>query len=120
MFAQIMTFNGPRSAELVAAADRTSSERLGPIMMAHPRVQEQFAALVTLRQPDGAELRILFMRDPAGFDLVRDLVLSSELLPGEDPALLPGPDGVDRYRVVEMIGSLEPIAVGGAGAGQPS
>jgi hypothetical protein len=31
-------------------------------------------------------------------------VLSSELLPGEDPALLPGPDRVDLYRVMSTAG----------------
>ncbi|MET0863114.1 MAG: hypothetical protein ABWZ98_02155 [Nakamurella sp.] len=107
MLAQIMHFNGPRSAELVAAGDRASQERLGPIMMAHPRVREDFVQLLTLRQADGGQLTVLVMRSAEGLELVRELVMSSELLPGEDAALLPGPDRVDVYTVTELIGSAE-------------
>jgi len=108
MLAQVMRFNGPRSAELVAAGDRASEVRLRPIMMAHPKVREEFVALLSLRQPDGAQLTVLVMHSPQGLDLVRELVMSSELLPGEDPALLPGPDRVDVYTVTEILGSLTP------------
>ncbi len=113
MWAQVLRFNGPRSAELLAAADRASSQRLGPVMMAHPKVREEFVALLRLRQPDGTDLMILVMRSPEGFDVVRDLVMSSELLPGEDAALLPGPDLIELYTVTEVIGSLEPATTSG-------
>jgi len=109
MLATVMQFNGPRSAELVAAGDRASEERLRPIMMAHPRVREDFVGLLSLRQADGRQLTVLVMHSAEGLDLVRELVMSSELLPGEDPALLPGPDRVDVYTVTEMIGSLAPV-----------
>jgi len=109
MLATVMQFNGPRSAELVAAGDRASEERLRPIMMAHPRVREEFVALLSLRQPDGEQLTVLVMRSAEGLDLVQELVMTSELLPGEDPALLPGPDRVDLYTVTEMIGSLAAV-----------
>jgi hypothetical protein len=108
MLAQVMQFYGPRSAELLAAADRASEERLGPIMMAHPRVREEFVGMLSLRRPDGEQLTVLVMRTAEGLDLVRELVMSSELLPGEDPALLPGPDRVDVYTVTEMTGSFAP------------
>jgi hypothetical protein len=110
MLAQVMQFNGPRSAELLAAADRASKERLGPIMMAHPRVREEFVGLLTLRQPTGEQLTVLIMQTAEGLDLVRELIMSSELLPGEDPALLPGPDRVDVYDVTEMTGSLAAVS----------
>lgn len=108
IFAQVMHFKGPRTAELLDAADRAGQERLGPIMMAHPKVREDLVALLTLRQPDGTEMTILVMRSAEGLDLVRDLVMSAELLPGEDVALMPGPDQVDRYTVTKMIGWFQP------------
>ena len=109
MLAQLMHFKGPRSAEVLAASDRASRDRLGPTLLADPRVQEDFIAMLTLRQPDGTELKILLMRRPQGFDVVRDVVMSSRLLPGEDAALLPGPDLIDRFTVTDMIGSWESI-----------
>ena len=57
----------------------------------------------SLRQPDGAQLTVLVMHSPQGLDLVRELVMSSELLPGEDPALLTGPDSVEMYPVVDVF-----------------
>ena len=109
MLAQVIQFNGPRSAEMLAASDRAGRDRLGPTLMADPRVLEDFVAMLTLRKQDGTELKILLMRRPDGFDVVRDVVMSSKLLPGEDVALLPGPDLIDTYTVTDMIGSLESI-----------
>jgi hypothetical protein len=54
------------------------------------------------------------MQSAEGLDLVQELVMSSELLPGEDPALLPGPDRVDVYTVTEMMGSLASVSNAGA------
>ena len=65
--------------------------------------------MLSLRQADGGQLTVLVMRTAEGLDLVRELVMSSELLPGEDPALLPGPDRVEVYTVTELIGSLAPV-----------
>ncbi len=35
----------------------------------------------------------------ATIEAVQDAIMATELLPGEDPALLPGPDRVDVHRV---------------------
>ena len=37
----------------------------------------------------------------ATLDKAIELIMTSELLPGEDPALLPGPSRVERYAVAE-------------------
>ena len=36
-------------------------------------------------------------------DKAVEVVLATELLPGEDPALLPGPDRFERYQVVRTL-----------------
>ena len=61
------------------------------------------------RQDDGSERNILIVRSAEGLRLVKDLVTSSELLPDEDVSLLPGPDRIDVFTVVKVIGSLEEV-----------
>ena len=107
MLAQVIQFDGPRSPEMLAAADRAGQERLGPIMLAHPKMREELVAVVVLRQEDGSEQDILIVHSAEGLRLARDLVMSSELLPGEDHALLPGPDRIDVFEVVQVVGSLQ-------------
>jgi hypothetical protein len=109
MLAQVLQFNGPRSPEMLAAADRAGRERLGPLMLAHPKMREEMVAMVVLRQDDGSERNILIVRSAEGLRLVKDLVTSSELLPDEDVSLLPGPDRIDVFTVVKVIGSLEEV-----------
>lgn len=111
MLAQVMQFNGPRSPQLLAATDRAGRDRLGPIMQAHPRMREELVAVVVLRQDDGTETDILIVHSAEGLRLARDLVTSSELLPGEDPALLPGPDRIDVFTVVQVVGSLNEVEI---------
>jgi hypothetical protein len=111
MLAQVMQFDGPRSPEMLAAADRAGRDRLGPIMLAHPKMREELVAVVVLRQDDGAERVILIVHSAEGLRLARDLVVSSELLPDEDAALLPGPDRIDVFTVVQVVGSLNEVDV---------
>lgn len=100
----VLTFQGPRSAELIAAADRAGRERLGPTLLHHPRLRDEFIGLQVLRRPDGHEIVVVTVRDAATLDVLQELVSSSELLPGEDVSLLPGPDTVEVFQVVEMRG----------------
>lgn len=104
----VLTFQGPRSAELVAAADRAGRERLGPTLLYHPRLRDELIGMQVLRQSDGHELVIVTVRSAGALDVLSELVGSSELLPGEDVRLLPGPDRVDVFPVVEMHGFGEP------------
>ena len=78
MLAQVVQFNGPRSPEMLAAADRADRERLGPLMLAHPKMREQMVAMMVLRQDDGSQWNILIVRTAEGLRLVRDLVTSSD------------------------------------------
>jgi hypothetical protein len=101
MYAQVTFFDGPRSAELVQANERAGRERITPAVEADPALRDELVSLHVLRGPDGAELVMGITRTRAGLDRVQEVLGATELLPGEDPALLPGPDRVEIYEVVE-------------------
>jgi hypothetical protein len=103
MYAQIVYFDGPRSADLIAAADRAGRERVTPAVMADPAIAAEHVATWVLRQPDGTELVIVITRTAEALDRGGEIIMSTELLPGEDPALLPGPDRVERYEVAYAV-----------------
>ena len=108
MHAQLSYFDGPRSAELIAASERAGRERIAPAVLADPQLQDEMIALYVLRQPDGGEVVVVIAKTEAGLYRGRDVIMSTELLPGEDPALLPGPDRVEIYEVVD---SVSPVGV---------
>lgn len=99
MHAQIIYFDGPRSPELVAASARAGRDRIEPALAADGRFRAEHVATFVLRQPDGAEAVMVVTRSEAGLDLVREIAFGTSLLPGEDPALLTGPDRVERWAV---------------------
>ncbi|MDN5777008.1 MAG: hypothetical protein L0H96_08870 [Humibacillus sp.] len=105
MYAQLTMFSGPRSPELVAAGERAGFERIDPLMMSHPAIKDDLVARYILRQPDGGEAVLVVVEHEATLDLAAELVMTSELLPGEDPTLLPGPTQVERYTVFDVMGS---------------
>ena len=101
MFAQLGYFNGPRTTEQLAAADRASIERIWPALERYPELMGELIASYALRQPDGGEVVVTIAKTLDAFQRGFDLINSIELLPGEDPALLPGPDRVEVYEVVD-------------------
>ena len=122
MHLQIMTFDGPRSPELVEAAARAGRERIQPIIAADPELNTRLLGGFRAVAPDGGECVVTLARDAAAFALLHQRVMASELLPGEDPpsyparrarrqlcrARDPGPDGgpPGRARAV-TVNSLE-------------
>ncbi len=100
MYAQITYFDGPRSAELVAAGDRAGRERVEPAVLADPQMRAAHVATFVLRQPDGSEAVVVVTDTEEALDRGREIIMNTALLPGEDPALLPGPTRVERYQVV--------------------
>ena len=102
MHAQLAFFEGPRSPELVAAMDRASVERIEPAILNDPFARSELIANYVLRQPDGGAVMVTITRTEAGLRRGQEVVMSTELLPGEDPALLPGPDRVEIYDVVQV------------------
>jgi hypothetical protein len=103
MFAQLTYFDGPRSAELVAAIDRANRERISPAIQADPWLRTEFIANYELRRPDGGEVIISIVNSEEALRRGQQLIMSTDLLPGEDPALLPGPDRIEIYEVVHQL-----------------
>jgi hypothetical protein len=103
MYAQAIWFDGPRSAELIAASDRAGLERIEPTIRQHPDLVDDLVAMIVMRRPDGGELVVTITETDETIDRATEIIMSTPLLPGEDPALLPGPDHVERYEVVHTL-----------------
>lgn len=106
MFVQITSFDGPRGRDLIEASERAGRDRIAPLVEANPRLREGLFGGFRALAPDGAECFVTLARDAESLDLLGQVVMTSELLPGEDPALLPGPDRVVRYEVDVLVGRL--------------
>ncbi len=97
MYAQLTYFDGPRTPEQLAAADFGARER---IMPAVGKLGHHFRVYV-LRRGDGSEVVVSIADTKEALLDAQQAITGSALLPGEDPALLPGPDRIDLYPVVE-------------------
>lgn len=111
MYAQITYFDGPRSSELIAASDRAARERIEPAMLADPQMRAAHIATFVLRQSDGSDAVVVVTDTEEALDRGREIIMNTQLLPGEDPALLPGPTRVERYQVVAASEHGVPLAV---------
>jgi hypothetical protein len=100
MIAQIAYFDGPRSPEVIAASERAGRERIMPAVSADHQVRAGHRGTFVLRQPDGTQLVLVLADSPATLDRGEAVIAATPLLPGEDPALLTGPDRFERYEVV--------------------
>ncbi|MCW0211774.1 MAG: hypothetical protein OJJ54_00280 [Pseudonocardia sp.] len=112
MYLQIITFDGPRSAAVVEAARRAGRERIAPLVEANPELRAGLLGGFRAVGPDGAECVVQLARDAAALDTLEQVVMSSELLPGEDPALLSGPSRAERYVVSDAFGPLSELVAG--------
>jgi hypothetical protein len=101
MYAQLTMFDGPRSPELLAAAERATNERIIPLIDSNTEIRDDLVATYELRQADGGHAVLIISRNEATLDKMTELIMTSELLPGEDPDLLPGPSRAERYEVAE-------------------
>ena len=101
-----MQFDGPRSPEWSAAESRASHDRI------HPAVQDVPGYVGTLRlvRDDGGVLTVSLGETAEALQEAMERILSTELLPGEDPALLTGPD---RTTFSVVVRADLPVAVGG-------
>jgi hypothetical protein len=95
-YMQVVEFSGPRSEDWVAAEQRAATGRLGP-------ATEGIAGIVSvmrMRAADNAYLVVVLAESLDVFDEASQAIMSTELLPGEDPAFLGGPDRISFYRLV--------------------
>ncbi|WP_252974114.1 hypothetical protein [Janibacter melonis] len=106
MHMQVVTFDGPREPALVEASRRAGRERIQPIVDSDPRLHEGVLCTVRATTPEGAEVVVTLARDASVVSAVEQAIMSSQLLPGEDPSLLTGPSRVERYEVTDVYGRL--------------
>jgi hypothetical protein len=97
MHAQLTYFDGPRTPQELAAADFAVRERIAPAAGAVPGLVRVYR----LRRDDGAEVVVSIAETEQALLDAQKAVMATALLPGEDPALLPGPDRVEMYPVIE-------------------
>ncbi|WP_436494234.1 hypothetical protein [Actinokineospora sp. HUAS TT18] len=95
--AAFLHFDGPLSAEVKAAADRANRDRIAPAMRDHPG----FSRVLVLWQPQRRSAVIVSQAESVeSLENGQERINRMELLPGEDPALLPGPDRIELFRAV--------------------
>ncbi len=101
--ARVLYFDGPRAPEQAAAEEFAGQQRIWPAI----RNLSGLVGVWVLRGPQSATVVCTLARSVATLDAITHAVLSSELLPGEDVALLPGPDRIETVMVTgyEMAAS---------------
>jgi hypothetical protein len=83
-----------------------------PAVSADPEIRGGIVATFVMRQPNGAEAVIIVAETEEILERGNRIINETPLLPGEDPALLPGPDSVETYEVVRAFGpAFMPLAV---------
>jgi hypothetical protein len=95
-YMQVVEFSGPRSEEWAAAEQRAATDRLGPATLGIDGI----VSVIRLRAADNGYLVVILAESMDAFDAAAQAIMSTELLPGEDPALLGGPDRISFYRLV--------------------
>ena len=94
-YARLMYFDGPRAPEQAAAEDRAGRQRIWPAI----RDLSGLVGAYVLRGRDLGSVVITLTTSAETLDAAARAVMSTELLPGEDPALLPGPDRIEIHHV---------------------
>lgn len=96
LFAQLTWLNAVGDPAVAAAAERGGRERI------HPAIRD-VDGLVEVLVLRSADHRIVVVGLTTGLETqaeIRDRIAATRLLPGEDPALLPGPDRSEQGRVL--------------------
>jgi hypothetical protein len=93
--AHVIWFDGPRSKEQAASERRAGEERIWPAVQDVTGLVD----VVVLERPDNAVTVLSFFTNPAAVEEHVRRVMSTELLPGEDPDLLTGPDRIETFAV---------------------
>ena len=99
MYAQLTYFDGPRTPQQVAAGDFAGRERITPAVS---KLGYPFHVYL-LRRQDGAEVVLTIAESEQALLDAQKAIMGTELLPGEDPALLPGPDRIELYPVIDVL-----------------
>ena len=97
MYAQLTYFDGPRTPQQLAAAEFAARER---IMPAVSKLGHSFRVYLMRRQ-DGSEVVVSIADSEQALLDAQKAIMTTALLPGENPALLPGPDRIELYPVID-------------------
>jgi len=98
MYAQLTYFDGPRTPQQTAASDFAGRERITPAVS---KLGYPFHVYL-LRRQDGAEVVLTIAESEQALLDAQKAIMGTGLLPGEDPALLPGPDRIELYPVSDV------------------
>ena len=94
-YARLVCFDGPRAPEQTAAEDLAGRQRIWPAI----RGLSGLVGVYILRGSDLSSVVVTLATSVETLDAAQRAVMATELTPGEDPALLPGPDRVEIHRV---------------------
>jgi hypothetical protein len=94
-YAQLVHFDGPRTTEWSAAVLRANRERIAPALRDIPGS----VRTLVLVADDNAHLVVSLTAAVTTLELAQQRIMTTELLPWEEPALLTGPDRIDLHRV---------------------
>jgi hypothetical protein len=93
--ARLLYFDGPRTPEQVAAADFGGRQRIWPAI----RDLGGLVSVYLLRGSDLGWIVVTLATSVGTLEAAQSAVMSADLLPGEDRALLPGPDRIEIHNV---------------------
>ncbi len=93
--ARLIYFDGPRAPEQAAAEEWAGRQRIWPVV----RGIGGLVGVYVLRGPDFGTVVITLATSVETLDATARAIMATELLPGEDPALLPGPDRIEVHHV---------------------
>lgn len=93
--ARLLYFDPPRVPEQAAAAEFAGEQRIWPAI----RDLSGLVGVWVLRGPRSATVVCTLATSVAALDAIPGAVMGTELLPGEDMALLPGPDRIQTHQV---------------------
>ena len=96
MHAQLTYFDGPRTPGQTAADDFAGQERIRPAV---GKLGHTFR-VYRLRRADGSAVVVTIADTKQALLDAQKAIMSTDLLPCEDPALLPGPDRIELYPVM--------------------
>jgi hypothetical protein len=99
MYAQLTYFDRPRSPEQLAAEDFAVEHRIKPAADSVPGNIRTYS----LRRDDGSAVVVSIAESEQALLDTQKAIMSSKLLPGEDPALLTGADRVEICPVHEVF-----------------
>ena len=96
LFAQLTWVNGSGDPAVAAAAERGGRERIHPAV----RDVEGLVGVLVFRSADDRIVVVAMATGSETHTEIQARIMRAPLLPGEDPALLPGPDRVEIGRIL--------------------